>query len=107
MPSRLTISLARSISEWRFGTTVSVAADNRLSYSTTPVVAAGVEHDLLPFLPLRAGAAIGGAGGPALGWGGGLRVARVELNLGFRIDRGVWLGNGRGLTAAMALDISL
>ncbi|MBD3298422.1 MAG: hypothetical protein GF341_07200 [candidate division Zixibacteria bacterium] len=107
LPARMRVSIGHSTPRWRFGTAISIDTEDRLSYSTTPVLSAGVEHDLLSFLPVRLGAAIGGVSGPAFGWGGGLRFWRTELNVGFRIDRGFWLGHGRGLTAAMALDLTL
>lgn len=107
LPVRMRLSVGHRAPHWRLGTALSVDTENRLSYSTTPVLSAGAEYDLLSFLPVRLGAAIGGVSGPAFGWGGGVRLWRAELNVGFRIDRGFWLGHGRGLTAAMALDLSL
>jgi hypothetical protein len=107
LPTQMTMSLGRTLPRWRYGATVALSTAKRLSYSTTPVLSAGVEHDLFAFLPVRIGAAIGEESGPAFGWGGGLRFWQAELNVGFRIDRGLWLGHGRGVTAAMALDLSL
>ncbi|GAB4321233.1 MAG: hypothetical protein Kow0074_12050 [Candidatus Zixiibacteriota bacterium] len=107
LPARFALTLAHASSTWRVGSSVSIDADDRLSYSTIPMISVGVEHDVLAFLPIRMGASIGGATGPSFGWGGGLRLWRTELNVGFRIDRGIWLGHGRGLTAALALDLSL
>jgi hypothetical protein len=85
----------------------SVWTAQRFAASTTPQVAAAVEHPVTRFLPVRLGVAVGGASGLAVGWGAGLRWGAFTWDVGFRIDRGIWIGDGRGLAASTAIDLSI
>lgn len=106
LPVRLRLGVAREFSRLRVAGEVSASFANRFAASTTPRVASGLEYT--PWRPLlvRFGVAAGGPNGFSVGWGLGLRVGPMTLNTAARVDRGLWIGSGRGITGAVALDIN-
>lgn len=106
LPVRLRLGVSREFSRLRIAGEVSASSANRFAASTTPQVASGLEY--APWRPLlvRFGVAAGGPSGFAVGWGLGFRLGPMTLNTAARVDRGLWIGSGRGITGAVALDIN-
>jgi hypothetical protein len=106
LPLRLRLGAMRSFKRFQLALDASVSVAERFASSTKPVLAGAVSYALWRPVTLRTGLAAGGASGFAVGWGLGLNLGPVVLDTAVRIDRGMWIGNGRGLTAAMALDLA-
>lgn len=86
---------------------VTVALRDGLGASTKPSLSAGLEYSPIGLLPLRLGASVGGETGWSVGWGAGLRLGPVRLDTGMKIDEGIWVGSGRGMSGSLSLDLSL
>jgi len=68
--------------------------------NTTPRLALGSEFRWLPFLPLRAGVAVGGIEGTEVAGGFGLSLIGYQLNVGASWQRGV-LAGAQGFSIAV------
>jgi len=107
LPPTIRAGLARTVSRnLRVSTAATVSLAERFGATTRPQIAAGAEYMLWSTIPLRTGVALGGPTGFACGWGTGVRWGALAWDLSLRIDRGLWLGGGRGLTCAMAIDLN-
>ena len=62
------------------------------SFDTTPRISGGVEYNAIPWLPLRAGLALGGLESFQWGIGWGLKFEHYTLDIGFSQDRGIFNG---------------
>ena len=69
--------------------------------SNVPQVSAGVEYLPTPVLPLRAGVAVGGNLGFALGLGLGIDLKYWQLNLGYLNHNFRWFRNARSVDVAL------
>ena len=107
LPPQLHLGLGRIGNRVKASALVSVGLGDRFAVSTTPRIAGGIEYSLLSILPLRMGIAAGGTSGFSVGWGAGLHVGPMRLDAGVRVDRGVWVGSGRGISGAVALDFAI
>jgi hypothetical protein len=73
--------------------------------STTPQLALGFECSLLRFLPLRVGAAVGGAEKSSSGAGFGLVLGPFELDLGYAVSKSLIPIGGSGVGVALATGL--
>jgi hypothetical protein len=107
LPPRLRAGAAWDLGATRLGVEASVWTREQFGASTTPQLAAACEHELLRFLPVRAGFSVGGANDWAVGAGTGLHFGGFHWDFGLRVDRGVWVGTAPGVSAASAIDVTL
>ena len=106
LPPSIRAGLGRIGNRLRVATELSVSLRDGLGASTRPRLAGGVEYSPIHLLPLRFGAAVGGESGWAVGWGAGLLLGPVRLDTGIKIDKGFWVGSGRGMSGSLSLDMS-
>jgi hypothetical protein len=107
LPPHLRLGWGLERDRFQFGLEASAAFAERFAASTKPILAAAVGY--WPWSPvhLRTGWAAGGESGITVGWGLGLNLGPVVWNAAVGIDRGLWVGSGRGLSGAMSLDLNL
>lgn len=106
LPMRVRLGLGHTAACVRVAGEFSVSLANRLGGTTTPQIAGGIEYLAAGFLPLRTGVALGGTSGYAVGWGTGLWLGPARFDIGVRIDKAIWIGHGRGMSGALALDLA-
>ena len=108
LPAVVRVGAAHSLgSSWRCALAARAALADRLGMTTRPQVAGAVEYMLWSVIPLRAGVAVGGSDGYAVGAGTGLHWGLLSWDVGVRFDHAVWLTDSRGVTGAMAIDLNL
>ncbi len=73
--------------------------------SIVPLLSAGTEYSPLPYLPLRAGIAVGGKYGFALGLGLGLDLKYWQLNLGYLNHNFRWFRGARSIDLALTTQL--
>ena len=113
-PAPFTVTLPRvfSVGVGREGRHLSVALEakqgfsNRAGSDTATRVAAGAELRLLHWLPLRAGAAIGGSAGHTGAMGFGLEVLHMRWDFAAATHGSFWPSNPRGASAAVGLSLT-
>jgi len=107
LPAHLRLGAGLTSGSTRYALEGSVWTRDRFAASTKPQLSAALEHTLGQSLPLRIGASIGGRSEFAIGCGAGLHFGGFMWDIGIRIDRALWIGNGSGLSAATAIDLAI
>ena len=107
LPAHLRLGAGLTAGATRYAVEGSVWTNDRFAASTTPQLAAAIEHTLGRTLPIRVGASVGGRSEFAIGCGAGLHFGGFVWDFGVRIDRALWIGNGSGVSAATAIDIAI
>lgn len=80
---------------WRQG------LNKALGNSKTPLISIGTEYSPIPYLPLRAGMAVGGNEGFALGLGFGIDLKYWQLSLGYMNHNFRWFRGARSMDFAL------
>ncbi len=80
---------------WRQG------LNKSLGNYTTPRISVGTEYKPIPVIPLRAGIALGGQNGFALGLGMGIDLKYWQLNLGYLNHNMRWFRGSRSIDFAL------
>lgn len=81
---------------WRQG------LNSSLDNTTTPLVALGTEYSPVPVVPLRAGFAVGGKNGFAVGLGFGIDLKYWQLNFGYLNHNFRWFRSARSIELAVS-----
>jgi hypothetical protein len=79
----------------------------KAGYSTKPRLMAGVEYQLIRFLPVRAGYALGGGRNSAISFGTGLNFSLYYLDLAVTNHAGFASGSSKGLHLAISTGLAL
>ncbi len=80
LPSYLRLGVSRRFHKLLFGLDYKQGFRNTARLSTTPRISAGVDYDLLKWLPLRGGLAIGGREGFNTAFGFGLYIGPFQMD---------------------------
>jgi len=73
-------------------------------FDTTPRISGGIEYNLVPWLPLRAGLALGGFESFQWGIGWGLRFEHYAFDMGFSQERG-FFNSAHGFSLSIGQQI--
>jgi hypothetical protein len=73
-----------------------------LGNTTTPRISVGTEYKPIPVIPLRAGIALGGDSGFALGLGIGVDAKIWQLNIGYLNHNFRWFNGARSVDLAVS-----
>ena len=84
---------------WRQG------LNKSLGNYTTPHISVGTEYKPIPVIPLRAGIALGGENGFALGLGMGIDLKYWQLNLGYLNHNMRWFRGARSIDFALSTQL--
>lgn len=106
LPRVLSLGLGREGRSFSFGLEARQGFQERAGSSTTPLMAAGVEARWLRWLPLRLGAAVGGASGQSGAAGFGLELLHMRWDFAAATHGGFWPSDPRGVTAAVGLALT-
>lgn len=107
LPLHLRLGAGLTAGRTRYAVEGSVWTADRFAASTTPALAAAIEHTVGSALPLRLGVSVGGRSKFAIGCGSGLHFGSFVWDLGIRFDRAIWIGSGSGLSVATAFDLAI
>ena len=107
LPTHLRLGAGLTTGNTRYAVEGSVWTADRFAASTTPAIAAAVEHKVGRTLPLRLGMSVGGRSKFAIGCGSGLHFGSFVWDFGIRFDRAIWIGSGSGLSVATAFDLAI
>ncbi len=102
LPARLRVGFGRQGERLNVSVAASVGFADRLTVSTTPELAVGVELFPVSFLPLRAGGSVGGLHDFTVALGAGLYLGTIHLELASRTIDGWWPTAGRGASVSLA-----
>lgn len=107
LPANLRLGIGLTSGATRYALESSVSLADRFGASTKPALAAAVEHSFSQHLPVRLGMSVGGRSEFAIGCGTGVHLGGFVWDIGIKIDRALWIGNGSGLSAATAIDLAI
>ncbi len=102
LPTRVRIGFGRQDGQVNYSVAAGIGFADRLTVSTTPELAAGIEFFPLAFVPLRAGASIGGLHDFSVALGTGLYLGNIHFEIASRTIDGFWLTAGQGASLSLA-----